>query len=133
MPNENGSATEKGLGNAANLFGIPAMFGQSAVNAMTEAGEAFGHTCSEWQEEMQKFAVARMRADMEVPTLLTECETPLDLIKAQRIWFATATQDYLDESTRLAQMSATAVQRGLDSWRSMFQPSSQKDTQANTA
>jgi len=128
MPNDNGSTTDKGLGHVANLFGVPAMFNQSAVNAVTEAGEAFGHTCSEWREEMQKFAVARMRADMEVPTLLAECETPLDLVKAQRIWFATATQDYLDESTRMAQIGATAIQRGLNSWRSVFQPSSHKDT-----
>ncbi|MDF2118602.1 hypothetical protein PY365_23795 [Roseiarcaceae bacterium H3SJ34-1] len=106
------------------------MLNQSAVNALTEAGEAFGHTCTEWQEEMQKFAVARMRADMEVPTLLAECETPLDLIKAQRIWFATATQEYLDESTRLARISATAMQRGLTSWHSLFQPPGSKDPQA---
>jgi hypothetical protein len=134
MSNETESPKDNGATQAAaNPFVMPAAFNESAIAALAQASKSVGQSCADWQHEMQKFAVARMRADMEVPTLLTECENPLDLVKAQQVWFARAAQEYLDEGDRMARMSATVMQQGLDSWLAAFKTAAQQSAPAKVA
>ena len=95
----------------ASIFDLP-----GTAAAMARAGEAFGQRYGEWQREMLAFVSNRMKADMELPMALAGCRDAAEVAKVQQAWVEEATQAYLGESGRLAEIGASVVQGGMTSW-----------------
>ena len=67
------------------------------LDAMTCAGE----NCAAWSGEVVRFVSERLRRDAELGLELMTCHNWTEAAKLQQDWLATATQDYLEEGSRL--------------------------------
>lgn len=68
---------------------------------MLEAVTCAGESCAAWNGEVVRFVNERLRKDTELGLGLMKCRGWTDAAKLQQDWLATATQDYLDEGSRL--------------------------------
>ena len=99
----------------ASIFDLP-----GTAAAMARAGETIGQRYGEWQREMLAFVTNRVKADMELPAALAGCRDAAEVAKVQQAWVEEATQAYLGESGRLAEIGASVVQDGMTSWFAAF-------------
>lgn len=104
--------TKDGRGEEAKLFPAPFLFNGSMTEIVSRAGEAWTRACMEWQEEVARFASARMEDDLELARSLAQCQSVVDLVMLQQKWAAAAVRDYTEETGQLMQIATRAVREG---------------------
>jgi Phasin protein len=91
---------------------------RAGMNATLKAGEAVLKATSSLAEEVAGFACQRLRTDVETARSLMESGNDWNkAIELQRKFAADATRDYLEEMTKITQLSAQATQEVWTSWQ----------------
>jgi hypothetical protein len=89
---------------------------RAGMDATLKAGEAMLKATSSLAEEMAGFACQRLRTDMETARSLMESGTDWNkAVELQSKFAADAMRDYLEETTKITQLSA---QMSREVWRS---------------
>jgi hypothetical protein len=91
---------------------LPDMQGmtQPLAAAMAECSEVCTKSFAEWQEEIARFAQARMQRNGEVAEAAARCRDVNDFIGLQQEWLKTASQDYLQETARIMGLASRMTQ-----------------------
>lgn len=90
------------------------MMGQALMNpammmnpaAMAPGLDAMVKGMARWNLEVFGFMSRRAQAYVEIPSRLSQCRSPQDLVKEQNRFWTTAVEQYMDMSRRLTQVSA---------------------------
>lgn len=99
-------------GDETKLFPTPFLFNGAMTDVVSRAGEVWTRACLEWQQEVARFASARIDGDLELARSLAQCQGVVDLVKLQQRWAATAVRDYSEETGQLMQIATRAVREG---------------------
>ena len=91
---------------------------RAGMNATLKAGEAMLKATSSLAEEVTGFACQRLRTDVETARSLMESGNDWSkAVELQGKFAADATRDYLEEMTKITQLSAQATQEIWTSWQ----------------
>ena len=93
------SATQtpcSGLGIFQNMFHAP-NFAATAVQAPDEIMRGFAR----WQLELQGLMFRRAQAYLELPSRMSQCRSPQDLMAEQQRFFQTCMQQYSETSQQI--------------------------------
>ena len=91
---------------------------RAGMDATLKAGEAMLKATSSLAEEVAGFACQRLRTDVETARSLMESGTDWNkAMELQGKFAADATRDYLEEMTKITQLSAQATQEVWTSWQ----------------
>jgi Phasin protein len=91
---------------------------RAGMNATLKAGQAMLKATSSLAEEVAGFACQRLRTDVETARSLMESGNDWNkAIELQGKFAADATRDYLEEMTKIAQLSAQATREVWTSWQ----------------
>jgi len=93
---------------AAAAFLNGPMFG-----AVARGGEAYSRALLGWQNELLRFAGARLRTDTEFGRSLVGCRDWMEAARLQQSWLNAAVQEYVEEAGRLLRL-ATSLGGELD-------------------
>ena len=91
---------------------------RAGMNATLKAGEAMLKATGSLAEEVAGFACQRLRTDVETARSLMESGNDWNkAMELQGKFAADATRDYLEEMTKITQLSAQATQEVWTSWQ----------------
>lgn len=115
--------------------GFPALlpFSFDSAMACVMAAQAGAQACMEWQQELARFAAARLQEDLRVPASLASCRDVGDLVSVQQKWLDTATQDYMTEGERLMRIADRSLRDGVACWSALEPKKAAKEAQAAAA
>ena len=98
---------ERAEATVAGSYEELATLNRAGMHAALQAGEAMLKATSSLAEELTNFACRRLRTDAETGRSLMSSSSDLgEAIKLQGQFAADAMRDYLDEMTRIAQLTA---------------------------
>jgi len=80
----------------------------SPMENLTRAGEAYTKACVAWQQELARFAAARLQQDGELGRRLLTSGNWLEAIRLQQEWASAVSRDYFEEANRLMQLAQQA-------------------------
>ncbi len=83
-------------------------FNGPIVDTLVRTAESFGKTCFAWQEEVFRFASARLQRDTELGQALVNTRNWADAAKLQQEWASSTIRDYTSEATRLLEIATQA-------------------------
>lgn len=86
---------------------MPPWINGSVFDAMTRMSEASARACQTWQQETVRFATARFESDNVLARRLMTCGTWTEACRLQQDWVCAMMQDYLDQTTRMAEFAST--------------------------
>ena len=93
-------------------------FNRAGMNATLKAGEAMLKATSSLAEEVAGFACERLRTDVETARSLMESGNDWsEALELQGRFAADAMRDYLEETTKITQLSAQATREVWTSWQ----------------
>jgi hypothetical protein len=75
--------------------------------AVARGGEAYGRALLGWQNELLRFAGARLRSDTEFGRSLVGCRDWMEAARLQQSWLNAVVQDYVEETGRLLRLATT--------------------------
>ncbi len=78
----------------------------SMLDDFMQNGQSCMQAFTDWRDEVLRFYDQRLRAEEKLGAAISECKSLADLLDLQRDWAMAATQDYIEESQRLAQIAA---------------------------
>lgn len=116
-------STKKDAAETGFPFPLAMMPNGAAFDGIVQSGQACMQACSDWRNEVMRFADQRLRADEKFGAAIGDCRTLAEIVDVQRNWAVAVTQDYLEEGQRLAQIAAGSF----PFWPSARQPGSRKD------
>jgi Phasin protein len=91
---------------------------RAGMDATLKTGQAMLKATSSLAEEVAGFACQRLRTDVEAARSLMESGTDWSkVVELQGKFAADATRDYLEEMTKITQLSAQATQEVWTSWQ----------------
>jgi Phasin protein len=108
---------------------VMALFnGGPIADAVLRATESCGQAYLAWQEEVLRFASARIQRDSELGQALAKSRNWQDAAKLQQEWASSAVHDYTEETTRLLEIAVGAgskiTRTSMDAGRSAAQSAS---------
>jgi hypothetical protein len=71
------------------------------MSAWSRAGDVYSKACSEWQEEVMRFANRRLEQNTQMAEQLARCQGPMDVARLQQEWAMSMTSTYFEEMNRL--------------------------------
>jgi hypothetical protein len=93
-------------------------FNRAGMNATLEAGQAMLKATSSLAEEVAGFACQRLRTDVETARSLIESGSDWNkAMELQGKFAADAMRDYLEETTKITQLSAQTTREVWTSWQ----------------
>lgn len=88
------------------------------MDAFLRASEAVLRGVASLNEEVLSFADKRMRASIDTSQSLVKCSTFAEAMELQSRFARSATEDYLQEATKLLNLSASVTKEGMAQWES---------------
>ncbi|HKY93966.1 MAG TPA: phasin family protein [Kiloniellales bacterium] len=83
---------------------------QPLAEAVAECGEAYTKGFAEIQDEVTRFAQARMQRNSELAEALARCRDINDMMGLQQEWLKAASQDYLQQTARMMGIASRMTQ-----------------------
>ena len=85
----------------------------AGVNVALKSSAEFWSAASAMGQEMTQFAAEQLRQTMELPVALTRCADPREAFEVGCDHARTATQQFLDEASKIADLEVEMSQRCL--------------------
>jgi hypothetical protein len=95
--------TESGVTDAAALA-------QPLADVVTECGEACSKGLAQWQDEVARFAQARLQRNSELADAMARCRDVNDMVGVQQEWLKAASQDYMQQTARMMGIASRMTQ-----------------------
>lgn len=105
-----------GPGPGAQLEGMMA-FNSTNVELFTQACQAYAAGVARLNGELLSFVNARLSRDVDLGRALCKCDTWTDALSVQQDWAQRATQEYLDESSKLMKLASKVTQ---EDWAPLY-------------
>jgi hypothetical protein len=109
----NNRANTRDMPSPASL-GLGADLGRPALTSLTRTAEWYAKTLLTWQNEIVRFAAARLGRGIELGRSLMDCRTWTDASRAQQDWAVSTLEDYADETSRLIQLATGLENEGAE-------------------
>lgn len=79
----------------------------AAIDTMMRMGETCARACQTWQQEIARFAAARLENDGELGKQLMSCGNWAEAVKLQQDWAGVMAQDYLNQANRMIHLASS--------------------------
>jgi len=98
----------------ASGIGLPSFAaGNGAfVEAVTQASQNYMQRVAALNEEILGFAAQRMQKNSEAGESLMKCKDLSDALRIQQEWLRTMTEQYMQEASRIVEMTTKAAMAG---------------------
>lgn len=103
---------------AQKQLGDLASWQDSALGAVSNAGQAYMNGLAAINQEMASFLQARLRHDIELGESLARCRTLADATKVQSDWLKRTTEEYAAETQKLVELGSGLMR---ESWMPLEQ------------
>ena len=99
---------------SASGVGFPAFNGANGafVEAVTQASQNYMQRVAALNEEILGFAAQRMQKNSEAGESLMKCKDLSDALRIQQEWLRTMTEQYMQEASRIVEMTTKAAMAG---------------------
>src|SRR5262249_39371847 len=89
-----------------NLGASIAQASSDVTRRLCEQGQSVAKTIGEWNSEVSKFVTHRAARNGETMGRLTKCQNLSDAFAVQTQWVQDAADDYMNEASRLIEMTS---------------------------
>lgn len=83
---------------------------QPLAEAMAECGQACSKGFAQWQDEVARFAQARLQRNSELAEAMARCRDVNDMVGLQQEWLKASGQDYLQQTARMMGIASRITQ-----------------------